>query len=316
MLSPYKQATLIGFTAIFFWSTAVGFARLASDGFGPYLAPAINFTTATLCLLLFNTKKAIQRCKQKNINFRIYAQVSSFFKNIPFFYVLICGSLFVLYNFTFVLAIGISTTQRQVLEVGLINYLWPSLIILFSVLFFKEKVKKSIYVGVILAFLGIIISTSKGNVNLTIFWNNLQASPLPYALVFFSAFAWALYSNLLHYWQNHNCLFLFFAFLSFLFWFCAFKLGDFDTFSFSHFPYLAFISSIVLGIINAVSYFTWEIAITKGNMTLLAVASYFIPILSTLFTALCFLKMPDINFFYGVFLVIIGSLISWYATRK
>ncbi len=316
MLSNTTKATLIGFTAIIFWSSGVGFARLASDGFGSCLAPAINYSVAALCILIYNLNNSMKKCKKENISYNMGNEIKLFFKNVPLSYIIICGGLFIIYNFAFVLSIGVSTSNRQVLEVGLINYLWPSLIIIFSVLFFKEKVKKLVYLGVIISFLGIAYSTTDGSLDYIVFWQNMIESPLPYFLVLFSAIGWALYSNLLHYWQSHNCLFIFFGLVALIFWISAFLLGQINEVSFSQFPYIAFISAVTLGMANAISYFTWEIGITKGNMTILAVASYFIPILSSLFTALCFLEMPDISFFYGVILVVIGSIISWYATLE
>lgn len=44
-----------------------------------------------------------------------------------------CGTLFIVYMASLYLAIGTATNRLQVLEVGLVNYLWPSLTLAFAV---------------------------------------------------------------------------------------------------------------------------------------------------------------------------------------
>lgn len=52
-----------------------------------------------------------------------------------------------------------------------------------------------------------------------------------------------------------------------------------------------------------------------GNLTLLANASYFTPVLSVLLSSLLFQVMPDANFWIGALLVTAGSLVCWWAVR-
>ncbi len=314
MAVTYKQANYIGFLAIVFWSSTIGFARLASEGFGASLSPAISYTISSICLIFVSIYNAKKEHKNANIPYSVKGQLNKFLKNFPLAYVLVCGTLFALHNFGFVVSVGLSTSTRQVLEISLINYLWPSLIILFSVLFFKQKVGKLVYLGVFIAFSGIAVSTSQGSLSIDVFMANIQSNPVPYAIIFVGAILWGLYTNLLHSWQSHNCLIIFFAYTAVLLWICAYFLGELETISFANISFVSIFSIIALGLINALSYFAWEIGITKGNMTILAIGCYFIPILSTSFTSLCYLEMPDTSFFYGLLLVVCGSLISWYST--
>ena len=49
------------------------------------------------------------------------------FRGLPPRYLWGCGALFVAYASCYCLALGLATDRAQVLGVGLVNYLWPSL---------------------------------------------------------------------------------------------------------------------------------------------------------------------------------------------
>src|ERR671910_241197 len=74
-------------------------------------------------------------------------------------------------------------------EAGLINYLWPLLIVLFSALLPGERLKPHHVIGALLGLCGTIVLVGSGT--------NLQfaADKLPgYAAAFVAAFIWATYS--------------------------------------------------------------------------------------------------------------------------
>jgi hypothetical protein len=52
---------------------------------------------------------------------------------LPKRYLFGCGALFVSYEVALYLAVGLSVSDQQVLVVGLINYLWPALILLTAI---------------------------------------------------------------------------------------------------------------------------------------------------------------------------------------
>ncbi len=312
----YRKANLFGFTAIILWSTTIALARLSSEGFGTGLAPAISFTISIICLVFMNIRSSIKEHKALNKNYSLNEQLKAFFKSFPLSYVLVCGSLFAVHNAGLVIGIGLCASTKQVLEISLINYLWPSLLILFSSIIFKEKVGGLVYLGVLIAFLGIAISTSQGSLSISVLLENIQSNPLPYIIIFCGSILWAMYTNLLHYWQSHNCLIIFFIYTAALLWIYAYFMGEINAAAFANISLVSIISIIALALVNALSYSVWEVGVTKGNMTILAIGCYFIPILSTSFTSLCYFEMPDISFFYGIIFVVLGSLISWYATLK
>ena len=85
-------------------------------------------------------------------------------------------------------------------------------------------------------------------------------------------------------------------------------------------PALAFNSAAVLelcvtGGAMAAGYALWNVGIPNGNLTLLATASYFTPVLSTFFAALWLSTRLTATFWQGVAMVTAGSLVCWAATR-
>ena len=53
----------------------------------------------------------------------------------------------------------------------------------------------------------------------------------------------------------------------------------------------------------------------KGNMTLLAIASYFTPVLSCLFGTVWIGANLTMSFWNGVMILVAGSLVCWLSTR-
>jgi drug/metabolite transporter (DMT)-like permease len=60
----------------------------------------------------------------------------------------------------------------------------------------------------------------------------------------------------------------------------------------------------------------WNVGILKGNLTLLATASYFTPVFSALLASAWLQVQPGWGFWQGVVLVTAGSLVCWGATRR
>ncbi|WKV53074.1 EamA family transporter [Dickeya fangzhongdai] len=73
---------------------------------------------------------------------------------------------------------------------------------------------------------------------------------------------------------------------------------------------------LFIGGSTALAYAAWDVGIQRGNMALLATASYFTPILTTLMAALWLQTVPTFTFWQGVIMVTLGSLLSWLATRS
>ena len=76
------------------------------------------------------------------------------------------------------------------------------------------------------------------------------------------------------------------------------------------------LSVILGGLAMGVAYASWTHGMSYGNITVLAIASYFTPVLSCLFASVWIGAELTSAFWQGVALVVTGSLICWHATRS
>lgn len=288
-----QRATLTGLLAIVLWSTSVGLIRSLTEALGPIGGAAMIYSTSTLCLLAFYGLPRI--------------------KTLPRVYLFAGGAMFVCYEIFLSLSIGLADSRMQAIEIGMINYLWPSLTVFFSLFINQQKSRFLLWPGLALS-LGGIVWIMKGESDWTpeLLWNNILANPLAYSLAFSAALTWALYCNITRrYGQGKSGVSLFFFVASLLLW-VQYTVSTEGAIS------LTLPSSLQLlfmGTSTALAYSVWNIGIQHGNLTLLATASYFTPVLSTLLAALWLNITPAISFWQGVVMVTAGSLLCWYATR-
>jgi drug/metabolite transporter (DMT)-like permease len=76
-------------------------------------------------------------------------------RQIPRRYLLAGSVLFVSYEICLALSLGYAASRQQAIEVGMVNYLWPSLTILFAILFNGQKSSWLVIPGLLLALLGV-----------------------------------------------------------------------------------------------------------------------------------------------------------------
>ncbi|KGA24288.1 aromatic amino acid transporter [Pectobacterium brasiliense] len=288
-----QRATLTGLLAIVLWSTSVGLIRSLTEALGPIGGAAMIYSTSTLCLLAFYGFPRI--------------------KTLPRVYLFAGGAMFVCYEIFLSLSIGLADSRMQAIEIGMINYLWPSLTVFFSLFINQQKSRFLLWPGLALS-LGGIVWIMKGESDWTpeLLWNNILANPLAYSLAFSAALTWALYCNITRrYGQGKSGVSLFFFIASLVLWVqYAFSAEGAISLTLPSSLQLLF-----MGTSTALAYSVWNIGIQHGNLTLLATASYFTPVLSTLLAALWLNITPAISFWQGVVMVTAGSLLCWYATR-
>ncbi|MFJ5359869.1 aromatic amino acid DMT transporter YddG [Pectobacterium sp. CHL-2024] len=288
-----QRATLTGLLAIVLWSTSVGLIRSLTEALGPIGGAAMIYSTSTLCLLAFYGFPRI--------------------KTLPRVYLFAGGTMFVCYEIFLSLSIGLADSRMQAIEIGMINYLWPSLTVFFSLFINQQKSRFLLWPGLALS-LGGIVWIMKGESDWTpeLLWNNILANPLAYRLAFSAALTWALYCNITRrYGQGKSGVSLFFFVASLLLWIQY----AFSTEGAISLTLPSSLQLLFMGTSTALAYSVWNIGIQHGNLTLLATASYFTPVLSTLLAALWLNITPAISFWQGVVMVTAGSLLCWYATR-
>ena len=291
--SRFNRANLIGLCAILMWSVTVGLFRSVAEIFGPVAGAAIIFTVAGVFANVFIGAPSL--------------------KTIPRPYLWLGGSLFVLYEVLLAFSIGMAADRRQALELGMINYLWPSLTILFAVIARQQRGHWCLLPAMLLCLLGIVcIMQGEGAWAIRHFWQNLQRNPLGYGMAMMAAITWAIYSVLTRRFGNgDNGVPLFLLATALVLW-LFYGLSDHTSPAFSLSGY---IQAGVMGILMASAYSCWNYGIQYGNLTILATLSYFTPVLSVLLASGWLKLQPGISVWYGVALVTLGSLLSGVASR-
>ncbi|MBK4116480.1 aromatic amino acid DMT transporter YddG [Pluralibacter gergoviae] len=289
-----QKATLTGLTAIILWSTMVGLMRSVSEGLGPVGGAALVFTFSGI-LLIFTVGFP---------NLRL----------IPRRYLLAGSALFVSYEICLALALGYAVNRQQAIEVGMVNYLWPSLTILFAMAFNGQKSRWPVLPGILLSLAGVVwVLGGERGLNIDEIISNVRSGPLSYLLAFTGAFIWAAYCTVTtKYAGGQNGITLFVLLTAAALW-LKFLLADQPP---MHFTLPVTVKLLALSAALGLAYAAWNIGILHGNVTLLATASYFTPVLSSALAALRLSTPLSWAFWQGAAMVCLGSLICGLATRR
>ena len=247
-----KKATGIGFTAVLMWALLALFT-IGSAPVPPFLLNALCFGIGGTIGIFWTARKGFGVLRA--VSWKVYA-----------FGTLALFGYHALYFTAFRLAPSAET--------GLIAYLWPLFIVLFSGLLPGERLRAAHIMGALIAFAGaalIVLARDPGG----------EANALGLILAFCCALTWAAYSVLSR------------------------RLGDVPTESVTvfclataalsavvHFAFeetlwpvgtMGWLAVVALGAgpVGA-AFFTWDIGMKKGDIQFLGVASYAAPLLSTL----------------------------------
>ncbi|AOB29648.1 hypothetical protein AKI39_01580 [Bordetella sp. H567] len=289
-----NRATLIGLTAVVLWSTIVALIRGVAEAMGPAGGAAMIYTVG---FILLCTTMGFPRPRA-----------------FPRAYLYVGGVLFVAYELCLALSLGYATSSRQAIEVSLVNYLWPSLTILFAVVFNKHKASALIIPGVLLAFIGVWWAQGGAQgLGLAGTLANVRGNPLSYGLAFAGALIWAAYCTATARMANgKNGATLFFGLTALAFWIKY--LGGADTAM--HLDVSVAVQIALAGAAMGFGYAAWNVGILHGNIAVLAVASYFIPLFSSALAAVMLSAPLAAGYWNGAGMVCVGSLLCWRATRS
>jgi drug/metabolite transporter (DMT)-like permease len=285
------RATVLGIFALIFWGSTIAFSRSLTEKLG-------TLTSASYIFLLAGGLS----CTYLIISRRLQRIV-----RVSRAYLFGCGTLFVVYMASLYLAIGIATNRLQVLEVGLVNYLWPSLTLVMTIPILGRKARFTLIPGCLLGFGGVLLASGQFGESWNAFFGNLTTNWPPYALAFVAAVCWALYSNLARRWAREAesgavPLFLLASGLALVGLRILFpERTEWTIQPVLELAYMAVFSSIL-------AYTFWDIAMRRGNVTLVASLSYLTPLLSILFGSLYLGVGIGWNLWAGCLLVIAGSV--------
>lgn len=192
----------------------------------------------------------------------------------------------------------------------MLNYLWPTLTILFSLVLLNKKAGLLLLPGTLVGLSGVVLVLTQGtSISWQSFSRNLGSNPVAYTLGLTAAVSWALYSNLTRRWAGDE------------------KTGAVDLFLPATGIVLLMIHLLVkehgswntkavvevgfLGIVTWLEYKLWDIAMRKGDVVLVAACSYLTPFLSTLVSCVYLKVKADVGLWIGCILIVAGSLLTW-----
>jgi len=216
------------------------------------------------------------------------------------------GAFFVAYEVCMLLATGLSASRQQVLEVGIINYLWPGLTLLLSVPVLGHRAKWTLLPGIAIAFTGVVLAATQEGFSLKTIGGRSASLP-PYLLALAGAFCWAFYTNLSRKWTQQGDqaavpLFILAA-GAVLAVGIAFA-GESSRWSPRAGAELAYMAAFPIGI----AMLLWNFAVRHGNVAMLASLSHLTPLLSTGVSCLYLRVVPAGELWLACALVIGGAV--------
>ena len=288
-----NKATITGLLAILLWSSIIGLLRSVSELLGPTGGAAMMYSVASVFLLL-------------SVG---WVRLSEF----PRRYLVWGSVLFVTYELCLALSIGYAHTARQAIEVGMVNYLWPTFTIVAAIVFNRQKTNLLIVPGFLLSVAGIcwVLGGEQG-FDAAGMLHNVRGNPLSYGLAFAGALIWAAYCTVTaRIAGGKNGVTLFFILVSISLWIKYLAGGGGQmVFSGEAVVYLL-LAAAAMGF----GYGAWNVGILHGNVTVLAGASYFIPVLSAALSSLLLRTPLSAAFWQGSAMVCGGAILCWLATR-
>ena len=292
-INSERAATACGLVAILLWSTAAGLIRSVSELFGPLGGAALIYTLGAVLLFVLLGRPRV--------------------RSTSWFYLIMGSALFVAYEVCLSLALGYASNRNQAIELGVVNYLWPCLTVLLAIVMNGQKARWMIMPGTALALFGILWVVSGNGLSLATIVTHVSSNPLSYSLAVGCAITFALYCNVTRrYAGGQNLVMLFFALTAGVLWLkYAASSEVIPAFTLNSSAQL-----VAAGVAMAGGYALWNLGILRGNLTLLATASYCAPVLSSAFAALWLRAHLTAQFWQGAVLVTAGSLMCWQATRQ
>lgn len=274
------RATLIGFSAVLMWALLALFT-IGSAPVPPLMLNAICFAIGGLIGLAWTARSGLDVLRR--IDWKVYAFGTA--------------GLFG-YHLLYFTAFRLSPTA----ETGLIAYLWPLFIVLFSGLLPGEQLRPLHVIGALIAFAGAaLIVLARGG--------EAGGSALGLVLAFGCALTWAAYSVLSRRLgavptESVTVFCLATAALSLLAH-LALEQTVWPTGAMGWAAVLA----LGIGPVGA-AFFTWDIGMKRGDIQLLGVASYAAPLLSTLALILAGIARPTWTIALAAVLIAGGAALA------
>jgi len=280
-MSP-RTATLIGLTAILMWSL-LSVLTVATGKIPPFQLAAMTFAIGALVGVLtwIGRGEAAQALRQPLVA-----------------WVVGVGGLFG-YHALYFLALRYAPPA----EAGLVNYLWPLLIVLFSSALPGERLAPHHVIGAVLGLVGTVLLFA-GNTS------GFAPGQVPGLIAaFIAAFVWATYSVLSRRLKSvPTDAVAGFCAATALLATLAHELIERTVWPETSAQWLAVVA-LGIGPVGA-AFYTWDIGMKRGDIRVLGAASYATPLLSTAFLVLAGFAKASANIAIAAALIAGGGLIA------
>ncbi|WP_170589465.1 aromatic amino acid exporter YddG [Ruegeria arenilitoris] len=284
-----NRATAIGFVAVLLWALLALFT-VGSAPTPPLLLNAICFTIGGTLGLIW-TWRSGGLAQLKRVSWKVFA-----FGTVGLF-----G-----YHALYFSALRMAPAA----EAGLIAYLWPLLIVLFSGLLPGETLRLGHLLGACLGFSGAALIITGGGTA------GFQAEHLPgYALALLCALTWSGYSVLSRRLGQTptSSVAVFCVLTAIASWILHFSLEQ------TVWPpdALAWMSTVALGLGPVgLAFYVWDIGVKHGDIQMLGTSSYAAPLLSTLVLVVAGIATPSWTLAIAALLVTGGAAIAARASLR
>lgn len=204
--------------------------------------------------------------------------------------------------YLYILTYNMGIARLKASDACIINYLWPIMIVIFSVPILHEKMTLRKFAACLISFLGIVVVVTKFD------FSNLEFESLPgVGCCLIAAVSYGLFSALNKKVKYDQCIAMM------LFYFCATVLSGIQ-FIFSRQEYVPLMTVknyfliAWIGIVsNALGYLFWNMAIVKGETSKISNLAYICPFLTLLFSAV--ILKEDISAYAVIgLLLIVGGI--------
>jgi drug/metabolite transporter (DMT)-like permease len=277
-----RTATLIGLTAILMWSL-LAVLTVATGKIPAFQLAAMTFAIGALvgCLTWIGRPDAVRALWQP-----------------PVAWIVGVGGLFG-YHALYFLALRFAPPA----EAGLLNYLWPLLIVLFSALLPDERLAPHHIIGAVLGLAGTILLFAGNS-------SGFAPGQVPGLIAaFVAAFVWAAYSVMSRKLKAvpTDAVAGFCAVTALL---AAIVHGLLETTIWPD-TMVQWLAIVALGVgpVGA-AFYAWDIGMKRGDIRVLGAASYATPLLSTAFLILAGFARPSANIAIAAVLIAGGGLIA------
>ncbi|HEY5717613.1 MAG TPA: EamA family transporter [Motiliproteus sp.] len=282
--------TLVGFSAVLLWGALALLTRLTGGSIPPFQLMAITFAIAfaLMCLRWF---------WRGHLGLRYLRQP-------PRAWLIGVGGYFG-YHLCYFLAMS----RAPAVEVSLLAYLWPLLIVLFSALLPGQQLRLAHLGGAVLALLGcwLLIGTNM---------SGLDSRYLSgYLLALACALIWSSYSVASR-WVAEvptEAVGWFCGLTALLAWGCHLL---WETSVWPQQP-SQWVGVIGLGLGPVgIAFFTWDYGVKHGDLQLLGVLAYSAPLISVLLLILFGLAEPSWSLLWASIAIVGGSLLAGWSPRR